>query len=58
MSLLRRAPALTLLVMLGPVLAVLGVDDDHARGVGLAVSGWRSAAVLLAVLATFFITLF
>lgn len=44
--------AVVLAVLLGPVLAVLGVDDDHARGVGLAVSGWRSAAVLLAVLAT------
>ncbi|MEJ8282028.1 FecCD family ABC transporter permease [Pseudonocardia spirodelae] len=46
------AAVVVLGVLIGPVLAVLAVDDDHARGVGLAVSGWRSAAVLLAVLAT------
>ncbi|MFP5021945.1 FecCD family ABC transporter permease [Pseudonocardia phyllosphaerae] len=39
-------------VVFGPVLELLAVDDDHARGVGLAVDGWRSAAVLVAVLAT------
>ncbi|MFC5996332.1 FecCD family ABC transporter permease [Pseudonocardia hispaniensis] len=34
------------------VLGLLAVDDDHARGVGLAVSPYRGAALLLAVLAT------
>ncbi|SHF58304.1 FecCD family ABC transporter permease [Streptoalloteichus hindustanus] len=39
-------------VLLAPVLEVLAVDDDHARVVGLAVGPWRSAVLLLAVMAT------
>ncbi|MEU4805272.1 iron chelate uptake ABC transporter family permease subunit [Actinosynnema sp. NPDC023587] len=38
--------------LLGGVLDVLAVDDDHARAVGLAVVPWRSAVLLLAALAT------
>jgi iron complex transport system permease protein len=39
-------------MLIAPVLGLLAVDDDHARGLGLAVAGWRSAALLVAVLAT------
>ncbi|GAA2814643.1 FecCD family ABC transporter permease [Crossiella cryophila] len=41
-----------LLAMVAPALDLLAVDDDHARGVGLAVTPWRSLALLGAVLAT------
>ncbi|MBW4717772.1 FecCD family ABC transporter permease [Saccharothrix obliqua] len=39
-------------VLLGGVLDVLAVDDDHAHGVGLAVVPWRSGVLLLAAVAT------
>ncbi len=38
--------------LLGGVLDVLAVDDDHAHAVGLAVTRWRSTVLLLAALAT------
>ncbi|MGO1055771.1 FecCD family ABC transporter permease [Crossiella sp. CA198] len=40
------------LALVAPALDLLAVDDDHARGVGLAVTPWRSLALLGAVLAT------
>lgn len=39
-------------LLLAGVLGLLAVDDDHARAVGLAVSRWRSAVLLVAVVAT------
>ncbi|GGM58134.1 Fe(3+)-citrate import system permease protein YfmE [Longimycelium tulufanense] len=39
------------LALLGPALDLLAVDDDHVRGVGLAVGPWRVAALGAAVLA-------
>ncbi|MEU6644651.1 iron ABC transporter permease [Saccharomonospora sp. NPDC046836] len=38
-------------LLIAPVLGLLSVDDDHARGVGLEPPRWRSAALLLAVVA-------
>ncbi|GAA3854961.1 iron ABC transporter permease [Saccharothrix violaceirubra] len=38
--------------LLGGVLDVLAVDDDHAHGVGLAVVPWRSTVLVLAAVAT------
>ncbi|XVV07035.1 iron chelate uptake ABC transporter family permease subunit [Actinosynnema sp. CA-248983] len=38
--------------LLGGVLDVLAVDDDHAHAVGLAVVPWRSTVLLLAAVAT------
>ncbi|CCH30601.1 iron ABC transporter permease [Actinosynnema sp. NPDC047251] len=38
--------------LLGGVLDVLAVDDDHAHAVGLAVVPWRSGVLVLAALAT------
>ena len=39
-------------LLLAGVLGLLSVDDDHARALGLAVSRWRSAVLLVAVVAT------
>ncbi|AXB42713.1 FecCD family ABC transporter permease [Amycolatopsis albispora] len=44
-------PVLVAAVLAAPVLGVLAVDDDHARGVGLDPARWRSATLLLAVVA-------
>ncbi|GGS30585.1 FecCD family ABC transporter permease [Actinokineospora fastidiosa] len=38
--------------LLGPVLAVLAVDDDHARAVGLDPGRWRPVVLIVAVVAT------
>ncbi|MBP2475375.1 iron complex transport system permease protein [Crossiella equi] len=43
---------LLLFLLVGPALDLLAVDDDHARGLGLAVTPWRVFALLGAVLAT------
>ncbi|MER7012219.1 iron ABC transporter permease [Saccharopolyspora sp. NPDC000359] len=39
-------------LLVAAVLQVLSVDDDHGRAVGLAVSPWRSAVLLVAVVLT------
>ncbi|MFI0462638.1 FecCD family ABC transporter permease [Saccharopolyspora sp. 5N102] len=39
-------------LLVSAVLQVLAIDDDHGRGIGLAVAPWRSAVLLVAVLAT------
>ncbi|GAA0211459.1 iron chelate uptake ABC transporter family permease subunit [Saccharothrix mutabilis subsp. mutabilis] len=43
---------LVVATLLGGVLDVLAVDDDHAHAVGLAVVPWRSTVLLLAAVAT------